>query len=106
MVIAVRKPRPPRFTANSGRSCPSHGLASARRGEQRPVAAQDHQQFRMRGDLVARKGRGSSRISRRSFIQEDGDPARFQPRNQFRHQRRAAVAARLGDETDGFNGAG
>ena len=42
-VIAVRNPRPPRFTANSGMSRPPAG---ARRREQRAIAAQHDQQLR------------------------------------------------------------
>ena len=58
IVIAVRNPRPPRFTGNSGISRPR--ADGARGGEQRAIAAQhDHQQLRLGRHL------GRARVHRR-----------------------------------------
>jgi hypothetical protein len=77
MVMAVRKPRPPRLTANSGISAAD----GAGGGEQRAVAAQHDHQVAAFGNLGARHA-GAAARSGGLLVAAHGDAALVQPLEQ------------------------
>ena len=74
-VIAVRNPRLPRFTANSGMIAAVRRRARGRK--QSSIAAQHDQQLRLPSATWSREtGCGARRRSRGAFVQSDCDAAR------------------------------
>jgi hypothetical protein len=99
-VMAVRKPRPPRFHGEQRDLASADG---ARGREQRAIAAQHDHQVAADGDFRALEGFSSAGVRGRLLVAADGQVALLQPSHELRYQFRCRRHLRLRKYSDCFN---